>query len=298
MKQPQTARESPSYSIRAIDRAIQVLDCFSFQQKDHTMGELARETRLSKSTVFRILQTLEKHKLVVYDPPSNRFSLGMKLLELGGIVFSSISLRKAASPFLDQLEARINHTVLIAILEGGELVYIDKREGDEPIRLTSEIGKRRPPFFGMLGKTLMAYLPEKEVDELLRRYPLEKVAPRSVTDPRKFKRSLKEVREKGYTHEYSEAVEGVIGIAAPIRNHLGKVVAAIGTAFPAFSADDRKIQETIRLITETANEISVALGYIAPSKDGGRKEVSTKFGVRRERRSAFRTEFGVKNEAL
>jgi hypothetical protein len=86
-------RESPSYSIRAIDRAIQVLDCFSFQQREHTMGELARETRLSKSTVFRILQTLEKHKWVVYDPPSNRYSLGMKLLELGGIVFSSISLR-------------------------------------------------------------------------------------------------------------------------------------------------------------------------------------------------------------
>ena len=276
MKQPQTVRESPSYSIRAIGRAIQVLDCFSFQQKDHTMGELARETRLSQSTVFRILQTLEKRKLVAYDPPSNSYSLGIKLLELGGIVFSSISLRKAASPFLDQLEARINHTVLIAILEGGELVYIDKRAGDEPIRLTSEVGKRRPPFFGMLGKTLMAYLPEKEVDELLRRYPLEKVAPRSITDPRKFKRNLKEIREKGYTYEYSEAVDGVIGIAAPVRNHLRKVVAAIGTAFPAFSVDDRRIKEIIHLITDTAKEISSSLGFIELSKEGGRKEVGTR----------------------
>ena len=276
MKHPQPVQESPSYSIRAIDRAIQVLGCFSFQRKEHTMGELARETRLSKSTVFRILQTLEKHKWVVYDPPSNRYSLGMKLLELGGIVFSSLSLRKAASPFLDQLEARINHTVLIAVLEGGELVYIDKREGDEPIRLTSEIGKRRPPFFGMLGKTLMAYLPEKEVDELLRRYPLEKVAPRSITDPKRFKRSLKEIRERGHAYEYSEAVEGVIGIAAPVRNHLGKVVAAIGTAFPAFSVDDRRIKEIIHLVTDTGQEISLSLGFIELLKEGGRREVGVK----------------------
>ena len=276
MKHPQTVRESPSYSIRAIDRAIQVLGCFSFQQKDHTMGELSRETRLSKSTIFRILQTLEQHKWVVYDPPSNRYSLGMKLLELGGIVFSSLSLRKAASPFLDQLEARLNHTVLIAILEGGELVYIDKREGDEPIRLTSEIGKRRPPFFGMLGKTLMAYLPEKEVGELLRRYPLEKIAPRSITDPKRFKRSLKEIRERGHAYEYSEAVEGVIGIAAPVRNHLGKVAAAIGTAFPAFSVDDRRIKEIIHLVTDTAQEISLSLGFIELLKEGGRREVGTR----------------------
>lgn len=272
-------RESNSYSIRAIDRAVQVLNCFSFHQNDWTLAELARLTRLSKSTVFRILQTLEKHKFIASDPLLNRYTLGMKLFELGGVVFSSFSLRKAASRPLDLLEAKVNHTVLMGILEDGELVYIDKREGNDPIKLTSEIGKKRPPYLGMLGKTLMAYVPEAEADALLSRYPLEKAASLSITDLRKFKKSLKEIREKGYTYECSEAVEGVIGIAAPVRNYLRKVVAAVGTVFPAFGSDDRKIRETIRLVMETAEEISKALGFIESSRDGGRREVRA--GVRR-----------------
>ena len=269
MKRSKKHQNADTYSIRAIERAIQLLNCFSFQQKEHSMGELSALTSLSKSTVFRILQTLEKHKFVAYDPQSGRYSLGMKLFELGGVVFSSLSLRKAASPFLDHLGAKVNHTVLMGILEDGELVYIDKREGNEPIKLTSEIGKRRPPYFGMLGKTLMAYLSEIEVDNLLKKYPLEKVAPNSIIDIKKFKKSLNEIREKGYTYEYSEAVEGVIGIAAPIRNYSRKVVAAVGTAFPAFSVDDRKINGIIQLVTETAKEISMALGNVNVS----RKEV-------------------------
>lgn len=256
-----TLRGPDSYSIRAIERAIQILNCFSFQQKEHTMMELCEITNLSKTTVFRILQTLEKHKFIVHDPLSNRYSLGMKLFELGGIIFSSLSLRKAASRFLDQLEAKLHHIVLIGILDKGELVYIDKREGNDPFTVTSEIGKRRPPYFGMLGKTLMAFLSYDEVDDLLNRYPLQKISSRSITNPKKFKSSLHQIRERGYTYEYSEAMEGVIDIAAPIRNYLGEVVAAIGTGFPAFSANDRKIEETIRLVRQTAKEISGALGF-------------------------------------
>jgi DNA-binding IclR family transcriptional regulator len=259
-------READFYSIRAIERAIKVLNCFSFQEKEHTLGELGQLTNLSKSTVFRILQTLKKHKFIAYDPLSNRYFLGIKLFELGGIIFSSLSLRKAASRSLDQLEAKLNHIAVVGILDEGELIYIDKREGNDPIKFTSEIGKRRPPYFGMLGKTLMAFLPGDEVDALLSRYPLEKIASQSITNRKKFKNSLKEIREKGYTYEHSEAWEGVIGIAAPIRNHLGKVVAALGVGIPDFTPDNREIEETVGLVNETAKEISVGLGFIQVSK--------------------------------
>jgi DNA-binding IclR family transcriptional regulator len=254
-------REANSYSIRAIERAIQILNCFSFYQKEHTMKDLAKMTNLSKSTVFRLLQTLEKNKFIFRDPSSNKYSLGMKLFELGGIIFSTLSLRKAASRFLDQLETKVNHIVLLGILEEGELVYIDRREGNDPFTFTSEIGKRRPPHFGMLGKTLMAFLSEDEIDDLLKRYPLQKYASRSITNPKKFKTSLKEIRGKGYICEYNEAWEGVIGIAAPIRNYLGKVVAAVGTALTALNARSQEVKQTTHLITETAQRISEAMGY-------------------------------------
>jgi len=255
-------RETSSYAIRSIERAIKLMECFTLGKNLLNMGELTQLTNLSKSTVFRILQTLEKHKFVSYDYETNCYSLGVKLFELGGIVASSFSLLKVSSKFLDELETKVKHTILMGILEDGELVYIDKREGKEAVKLTSEVGKRRPPYYGMLGKTLMAYLPENEVDYLLKRYPLQKVASRSITDPKKFKESLKKIQKKGYTYEWSEAVEGVVGIAAPIKDQKGKVVAAIGIAIPKLNIEKINKEEMISLITNTAKNISNALGYI------------------------------------
>lgn len=217
-------------------------------------------TKLSKSTVFRIIQTLEKHRLLAFDSLSNRYSLGIKLFEFGGIIYSSLSLRKVAARFLDQLAAVNNHLVLLGVLDGSELVYIDKREGKDRIVVTSEIGRRRPPHYGMLGKALMAFLPEEKVDDLLARYPLEKIASRSITDPEKFKNDLRQIRRKGYAYEHNEVWDGAIGIAAPVRDYRGEVVAAVGTAFAAFGMDDRRIKETLHLVTQTADEISAALG--------------------------------------
>ncbi len=217
-------------------------------------------TNLSKSTVFRIIQTLEKHGLLTFDPSSNRYFLGIKLFEFGGIIYSSLSLRKAAPQFLDRLAAANNHLVLMGVMKEGELVYIDRREGKDRFIVTSEIGRRRPPHYGMLGKVLMAFLPEEKVDELLTRYPLEKIASRTITDPKKFKDNLKQIRRKGYSYGHNEVWDGAIGIGAPIRDSREEVVAAVGTAFAAFNMDDQRIKEIISLVVQTANEISAALG--------------------------------------
>ena len=249
------------YSIRAIDRAVQLLQCFSISQSEQTLGELSERAKLSKSTVFRILQTLERHRVIVFNPVVNRYALGIKLFELGGRVIFPLSFRSVAAPFLDSLSHKRERTVLAAMLEGGELLYIDRRERKDSVRFSSEIGKRRPPHFGMLGKTLMAYLPEEEVSELLKRYPLKKIAARSVTNPRIFKGQLREIRERGYTFEDNEYVDGLVGMAAPVRNSPGEVVAAVGVTFPSFKANERMLAEAIVEVKEATAEISLALGY-------------------------------------
>ena len=254
-------REPGRYSIRAIDRAVQILECFSLKQNELTLGELAERTGLSKSTVFRILQTLERHRFIAFKPAANRYALGIKLFELGGIVFSTLNFRRVAAPFLDRLSLDGERTVLAAMIEGGELLYIDHRERKASMRLAPEIGRRRPPHYGMLGKTLMAYLPEEKVDELLKRHPLVKVAPRTVVNTRTFKKQLKQIRTRGYTFEDNEAFEGMMGIAAPVRNHLGEIIAAVGVTFPSFKVFDRTIAEAIATVKETTAEISLALGY-------------------------------------
>jgi DNA-binding IclR family transcriptional regulator len=263
MTQPQ---EPGPYSIRAIDRAVHILQSFSRSETELSLGELAERTGLSKSTAFRILQTLQGHRFIAYNPSSNRYSLGIKLFELGGIVFSTLKFRTVAEPFLDRLCHKGERTVLAATLEDGELFYIDQRERKASSRLVSQIGKRRPPHFGMLGKTLMAYLSEEEVDALLQRYPLEKIAPRAVVNPRIYKKHLKEIRTKGYTFEDNEAIVGMVGIAAPVRNHLGEVFAAVGVTFPSFNVDKGTIDEAIAMVKETTAGISRALGYSEPAE--------------------------------
>jgi IclR family KDG regulon transcriptional repressor len=254
-------REPSRYSIRAIDRAVHILECFSRKQNELTLGELAEQTGLSKSTTFRILQTLERHRFIAFKPAANRYALGIKLFELGGVVFSTLKFHSVAAPFLDRLSLKGERTVLAAMLEGGELLYIDQRERKASMRLAAQSGRRRPPHFGMLGKTLMAYLPEGEVDELLKRYPLEKITPRTVVNLRTFKKHLEEIRTKGYTFEDNEYIEGFVGIAAPVRNHLGEVIAAIGVTFPSFRVGKKTIAEAIATVKETTDEISLALGY-------------------------------------
>ena len=265
MKYKPRTLNTESYAVKSIDRAFLILGAFSFERPHLTLGELNELLGLSKATLFRILQTLVKNRTVSYDPGSNKYSLGVRLFELGEVAISSMSLRQAASRFLDDLESDGGYPALVGILTEGELVYIDGRRGSHPVPLFgTRHGKRQPPHIGAVGKALMAYLPDGEVDELLARYPLKKVAARSVTDPLVFKEHLRETRRKGYAYEEGELVEGVIGIAAPIRNHLGKVIAAVGAVFPAFQTDNKKKQQMIRLVRETAKGVSEAMGFTTP----------------------------------
>lgn len=262
MKYKPRTLETDSYSVKSIDRAVGILGCFTFDRDHLTLGELKELCGLSKSTLFRILQTLVKNRVVCYDPASMEYALGVRLFEFGEIAVSSMSLRKVASRFLDALEMDSGYPALVGILDEGELVYIDGRRGREPVPLFgTRHGKRQPPHIGAVGRALMAYLPVSRVDELLARYPLKKIAPRSITDPAKFKESLRQVRKKGYAYEEGELVEGVIGVAAPIHNHAGNVIAAMGAVFPAFQADSKKKERMTRLVTAAGRKISEAMGF-------------------------------------
>lgn len=255
--------ESETYTVRAIDRAMKVLACFSFQRQRLTLGDFAGMTGISKPTLFRILQTLEINRFVSYDAESGRYSLGLKALELGRIAFSGFSLNTVAGPFMDALVSEGSSRVAMAVLSDGEVVYVDERRGPEFVPLTgTEIGQRRPPHHGAHGMALMACLPDGDVDQLLRRYPLVKRASGSITDPEEFKRRLKEVREKGYAHGESEVEEGRIAAAAPVRDHVGKVVASVGVS--ALSSSGREAEqktELIRAVVDAATKISEALGF-------------------------------------
>jgi IclR family transcriptional regulator, KDG regulon repressor len=247
---------------RSLERALQILCLFKWSQQTLTLSQLSEASGLHKTTVLRLCSTLMKYDFLRYSQVSRHYSLGLKLFELGSIIFSSFSLRRIASTHLDQLQARLGKTVFLGILESDELIYIDKKEDPRiPIRFTSQIGTRRPPHFGMLGQILLAFLPDQEVSRLLRKAPLTLFTKKSLTSEKAFKERLLRIRKQGFFVDEEEALDGISGISAPIRDYTGEVIAGVGVGFISSSEDAKGKKIIIKQVCETATGISKEMGY-------------------------------------
>jgi len=255
-------RSDKGFYNRSLERALQILCAFTSDRTAYTLTQLTEAVKLPKATTIRLCSTLMKYGFMKFDHTSMQYSLGIKLFELGSIVYASLSLRKTASPFLQQLQVRSGKTVFLGILENDELVYLDKRESPgNPIRFASQIGRIRPPYFGMLGQVLMASLPDDEVDRILEKTPLTAHTKRTTTDPYEFREKLARIRKQRYLVEEGEAIEGISGIAAPIHNFTGAAVAAIGVSFISSSVDARGREALVTEVLKAAEAISQEMGY-------------------------------------
>lgn len=247
---------------RSLERALKILSAFDAEKQDLTLAQLSQALSLPRATVLRLCSTLVKYGFLQQDQESKKYSLGLKLFELGSLVFHSFSLTRTASPHLNRLQIKLGKTVFLAILENGELLYVDKREDPRnPISFTSKIGTRRPPYWGMLGPVLMAYLPDVEVENLLNMHPLTATTKKSMTRKDEFVAWLKRIRDKGYAVDDETAMEGIGGVAAPIYDFTGKVVAAIGIGFISSSVDSKASKKLAKEALETALSISRELGF-------------------------------------
>ena len=257
-------RKGEAFYNRSLERALQILIAFGTERKPLSLAQLSELLGLSKATALRLCSTLVKYGFLRQDLESRQYFLGLRLFELGSIVLSSFSLRKTASPYLSQLLVKFGKAVFLGILDEGDLLYIDKREdADVGISFPSTIGRRRPPYWGMLGPVLMAFLPDEEVDRLLDRSPLVPTAKKSFTEKEDFKEWLRAIRERGFLVDDERTIDGIGGIAAPIHDHTGKVVAAVGVGFISSSADARTLKKMIKEAIATAEAISKELGFQA-----------------------------------
>ena len=259
----QTDPKNSIYKVQALERALDILDCFSFQDRELNLSEIVKITGLNKTTAKRLISNLESRGYLQQDPQTKVYQLGMRLFELGGIVFSSFSLRRAAAFPMNRLQSQTGATVLLGIQIENQLVYIDKREGNGMLRISSDVGWRRPLHYGMLGMVLMASLDTKDVRGILAEHPLQPHTPFSITDQDAFSLRLEQIRDQGYVLEKEEAVEGVMGIAAPIRDYSRQVTAALGIALPLGQRNlNKDVDRMVDLVKTTCETISSDLGYL------------------------------------
>lgn len=299
MKQP---NQGPTSVTRSLERALRILCAFNHERHSLTLTQLSEMLNLPKATVLRLCAALLKYRFLLHDGELKRYSPGPKLFTLGSILWSSFSLRKIASPHLVELHSALSKNVSLAILEDDELLYIDRiQDKRSSSGFGSDVGWRRPPHYGVLGQAIIAFLPEKEIDRLLKKSPLKAYTEKSIVSKRQFKERLGTVRKQGFVVEKGMVFEGVTGIAAPIRDSTRNVIAALGVTFISSLEDGEGIRRIIGQVVHAAQTISNELGYREARRECGtdgsrvrrRKGKGSRRGLSRE---SFRLAFG-KGEA-
>lgn len=241
---------------------MHILDAFTQDRQVLTCVQLSEILDLSRATILRLCSTLVKYGYLKQDGELHRYSLGMRMFEQGSVVLYSLSIRKVASAHVEELLRQTRKTIFLAVLDNDQLVYIDKREdADSLIRFTSKVGSRHSPFWGLCGPVLTAHLPDSEVERLLRKYPLERYTGRSITNNDEFIAWLHEIRKAGVSIDVEKYIEGITGVAVPVRDFTGKVVAGLGVAMMSSTADDKSLQRVSKLLSKSARAISEELGY-------------------------------------
>lgn len=243
-------------SVQSIERALAILNRLC-QGQPLGVTEFARELALAKSTVHRLLSTLERAGFVARTADA-RYRLGMKLWEAGCAAIRGLSVRDAARPAMEMLASRTGETVHLSIWDHREAIYIDKVDGTNPIRLHSTIGGRAPAHATASGLALLAFQ-EAATQARVSRGSRRRFTARTITTPERLRRRLMEIRRKGYAFSAGAWYPGTAGVAAPIRSHTGRVVAALSVAGPA----DRIVGRALELgitVRMAAEEVSRALG--------------------------------------
>lgn len=246
----------------SVRRALSIVDYLG-QHGDArglTLAELARGVAMNKSTVLRLLAPLRDFGLVELDGQTERYRVGLKALQWAQSYLSGLQLRNAAAPYLHDLMEASRETVHLVVYDHGEVVYIDKVESPNTIRMFSRIGGRMPAYCTAVGKAFLAHLPESALDEVVAK-GLTARTPNTITSPEALRLDLERVRVRGYSIDDVENEPEVRCVGAPIFDHSARVVAALSVSGPTTRVTPDRVEELGRLVKRAAEGISERLGF-------------------------------------
>jgi DNA-binding IclR family transcriptional regulator len=247
--------------VRAVERAIALLFRLAEHRRGVALQQLAREVGCSKSTVHRLLATLESMDVVERDAPLGHYRLGRRARELAPTGWGRTDLRYLALPYMRQLRDESEETVTLHLLDGYEHVVVEECESQEEIRRTLPLGQRAALLRGATAKAILAFLPEVEVSRIL-----SATATPEEAGPSPQERH--DIRSLGYAFSISERVPGGSAISVPIHDEGGRVCAALSISGPSFRFTPARAIRSAPALMRAADEIAAALGYLpAPASD-------------------------------
>lgn len=246
--------------LSTVTNAARLLKAFLSREESIGVSELSRRLGIGKSAVHRLVTTLAAEGLVEQDPRTGGYRLGIVMFELGEAVKVHLDLHAAAAPVLIQVREQTGESAQIGVLDGAEVVYVDRLESAHSLRLFTETGRRVPAHATSSGKVLLAHLAPTERDARLAG-PLTRFTPHTLGDPDELRAELDRVVLHGWAEAVNEREIGVASVAAPIRDVTGRVVAALSVGGPQTRFGSPQRRRVAPVVVEAGEAISRRLGW-------------------------------------
>ena len=245
---------------QAVARAIALLKAFSDSQPEWNLTDLAQATGINKTTAFRLLAALEAERLIMRNPLSGGYRLGVELIAIGSTAMRSNALRAASRPILATLAEQCGEAATLELLVEGFVLVIDEVASNHPMGMTQDVGSRLPLHATATGKILLAALPAEQLDMLLTT-PLGRHTDQTVTDVQRLRAELAQVRQDGFAIAAGELEPGFVAVAAPVPGRERQVIAAISVGGPSLRLTSERLPAIAAMVQMSARQISRQLGY-------------------------------------
>jgi IclR family KDG regulon transcriptional repressor len=263
-RKPNSARFRTPLS--SVTNSLRLIKAFSEDEYEIGISDLAKRLGLAKSTVHRLASALLGEGILEQNPRDGKYRLGLTLFELGTMVRRKMDFTVEARPFLRTLMEKTGETVHLAILDHDSILYVITHESKQALRMGSKVGTRAPVHSTAVGKALLAFQPEEEIERIITA-GLAQSTPNTIIDGKALRRELSTIRARNYASDDEESEIGLRAIAAPVRTHSGNVVAAISIAGPVHRMARKALLGWVRELVGVADAVSQRLGWQPSAAD-------------------------------
>ncbi len=253
-------KDGEEYNVRAVERALQILNCFDDDHPERGVSEIAEAVGLHKATTHRILTTLLKYGFIERSTNGSQYKLGMQCLDLGSKVLRRINLRREALPLIRQLSESIDETVDLSIMDQNMVLCVEMIPSSHTLTIAATVGKKLPAYCTAGGKLFLAHFTPDRLEEYLLE-PRHQYTAHTNTNPEGLRNELNKVLSTGYAFDEQEMELGVRAVAAPIFDQQKKMVGSLSIPGPVSRLTNEHMAEIIPVLLQTTREISRRLGY-------------------------------------
>ena len=249
-------------AVKTVKRAIDILNIHAEANGQVGVIELSKRLKTSQSTVYRILSTLVGEGYAVQNPRTEKYAVGLQGIILAGAALNQLEIRKQAISLLERLSNATGCNANLAILDGGEAMYVARIDGPKSARMYTPVGRRAPAHATALGKAMLAFLPDADVAQILKQRGLVACTPKTITDPAALAEELQQTRARGYAIDEEGFIEGIRCVAVPVRGESGRVEGALSISGSVFQVRPEDVERLAGLLQDAAYELSGRLGYV------------------------------------